>query len=81
MTQCAREMTLTLLNARQKGATVCPSEVARAIAFEETWREAMPAVHSAIDGLIADGRIRISWRGKERATRAGPYRIGIRQDG
>lgn len=80
MTQTAREMTLALLAARQKGATVCPSEVARAIASNETWRDAMPAVHSAIDGLIADGRVYVSWKGKELATRAGPYRIAIRGD-
>ncbi|WP_333998603.1 DUF3253 domain-containing protein [Sphingomonas aurantiaca] len=43
----AKAVTLSLLERRAPGATICPSEVARAIA--EDWRGAMPAVHAAID--------------------------------
>ena len=40
------------------------------------WRDAMPAVHAAIDRLHAEGLIRLSWKGQALASRAGPYRIG-----
>ena len=75
MTAQVREMTLALLAARSGGATVCPSEVARALATPGTWRDAMPAVHRAIDELLADGIVRLSWKGEPLARRAGPYRI------
>lgn len=75
MTECAREMTLTLLADRSDEATVCPSEVARALTTPGTWRNAMPAVHKAVDHLLADGLIRLSWKGQPLAKRAGPYRI------
>lgn len=74
----ARAATLTLLATRAPRATVCPSEVARAIsgATNEDWREAMPAVHAAIDALAAQDAIRLSWKGRPMPVRAGPYRIG-----
>ena len=80
----ARDATLALLAARASGATVCPSEVARALvagsAEAETgdWRSVMPAVHDAVDGLMADGLVRLSWKGQSLTTRTGPYRIGRR---
>ena len=80
MTAGARDMTLKLLAERDGGATICPSEVARAIASKENWREAMPAVHSAIDELLADGIIRLSWRNNNLRNRAGPYRIAFNAD-
>ncbi|MEH3108144.1 MAG: DUF3253 domain-containing protein [Sphingomonas fennica] len=70
--------TLSLLASRAPGATICPSEVARAIATD--WRGAMPAVHAAIDDLVADGLVRLSWKGEPQATRSGPYRIGRPDD-
>jgi hypothetical protein len=78
----ARAATLALLAARAPEATVCPSEVARAIAAGDTeaeagnWREAMPIVHGAIDLLVDEGVVRLSWKGEHLRTRAGPYRIG-----
>jgi hypothetical protein len=76
MTTGARDTALALLASRSPGATVCPSEVARAIAPEDAWRDAMPLVHAAVDGLVEEGRVRLSWKGRSLATRAGPYRIG-----
>ena len=73
-----RATTLSLLALRASDATICPSEVARAIAPD--WRGAMPAVHAAIDGLVHDGLVRLSWKGRPMATRSGPYRIGRRGD-
>lgn len=74
-----RAATLSLLARRAPDATICPSEVARAIAPD--WRGAMPAVHAAIDALIRDGLVRLSWKGRALATRSGPYRIGRLDDG
>jgi len=73
----AREATLALLASRAEDATVCPSEVARALAGPAgEWREAMPEVHAAVDQMVSDGLVRLSWKGRRLATRAGPYRIG-----
>lgn len=78
----AREVVLALLTARAPGATICPSEAARALAAADPavvnadWREAMPTVHAAVDRLIAEGLVRLSWKGQPLAARAGPYRIG-----
>lgn len=74
-TKAARDMTLMLLSARAPGATVCPSEVARALTAP-AWRAAMPVVHEAIDDLVADGAVQLSWKGERLPARAGPYRIG-----
>lgn len=79
----AGEIALELLANRASGATVCPSEVARALVVaanvenaQGSWRNAMPAVHAAIDLLVANGSVQLSWKGKPLATRSGPYRIG-----
>jgi hypothetical protein len=75
----ARAATLTLLARRGAGATVCPSEVARAVAAaagRNNWRGAMAAVHAAVDVLAAQGLVRLSWKGEEMPLRTGPYRIG-----
>ena len=73
----AREATMALLAARAEDATVCPSEVARALTVATgDWRDAMPEVHAAVDQMVGDGLVRLSWKGHPLATRAGPYRIG-----
>ena len=73
----AREATLALLAARAEDATVCPSEVARALAGPDgDWRDAMPEVHAAVDQMVSDELVRLSWKGCRLTTRAGPYRIG-----
>jgi Protein of unknown function (DUF3253) len=71
-------VTLSMLAQRASGASLCPSEVARAIAAD--WRGAMPAVHAAVDALVGDGLVALRWKGRPLATRSGPYRI-IRPDG
>jgi hypothetical protein len=37
----------------------------------------MPSVHAAIDGLVRDGAVRLSWKGERLAARSGPYRIAL----
>ncbi|WCT72656.1 DUF3253 domain-containing protein [Sphingomonas naphthae] len=77
----AREFTLALLANRAVNATICPSEVARAVAEKSdgkdahSWRREMPAVHAAIDDLLARGLVRISWKGHDLPARTGPYRV------
>ena len=74
----AREATLEMLAARATQATICPSEVARALfatADAErsvaNWRELMPMVHAAVDRLVADGLVRLSWKGETLTERVG----------
>ena len=80
-----RETILTMLAARVPGSTICPSEVARAFVARGSatgasdWRGAMPAVHAAVDRLVIEGLVRLSWKGEMLPTRAGPYRIGCRE--
>lgn len=79
MTGDARAVALALLARRAEGATICPSEVARALAAaagREDWRREMPGVHAAVDALVAEGLVRLSWRGEAKAQRDGAYRIG-----
>ena len=78
----ARVATLDLLEVRAPNATVCPSEVTRALAGGASegattgdWRSVMPAVHASVDQLLAEGCIWLSWKGKKLTGRAGPYRI------
>ncbi|HEX8062947.1 MAG TPA: DUF3253 domain-containing protein [Allosphingosinicella sp.] len=74
----ARAEALALLGRRAAGATVCPSEVARALAAAAgtaDWRGEMPAVHAAIDSLLAEGLVRLSWKGEPKPARDGAYRI------
>lgn len=69
---------LVLLAGRAEDATLCPSEVARAMAAaagKADWRGEMPAVHEAIDAMVADGLVRLSWKGAAMPLRDGPYRI------
>jgi hypothetical protein len=82
----ARNIALALLAERAEGATVCPSEVARALVASDDgeakigdWRAAMPVVHVAVDQLIVEGSIKLSWKGKTLTSRAGPYRINRSQ--
>lgn len=71
-----REAALALLDARAEGASVCPSEVARALAGEGgDWRAAMPKVHAQIDRMSAEGLVSLSWKGRTMPQRKGPYRI------
>jgi hypothetical protein len=72
----ARDAALALLAKRAPEATVCPSEVARAVAADGDWRREMPTVHDAVDRLVDEGVIRLSWKGQALLTRSGPYRIG-----
>jgi len=77
----ARAAILDLLAERQPEATICPSEAARRVAAGSSpeiaadWRAAMPIVHAGVDQLLAQGAIRLRWKGQPLPARTGPYRI------
>jgi len=56
------ETILALLRSRPPVATICPSEVARALTAE-AWRPLMPAVRDAARSLARAGRIEVCQRG------------------
>lgn len=70
----ARHAVLALLEQRLPDATICPSEAARVLA-PDGWRDLMPQVHGAVDVLIAERLVRLSWKGEPLPARDGPYRI------
>lgn len=71
-----------LLAKRRPEATICPSEVARALATpddEESWRSAMPSVRRVAARLAADGRLRVTRGGvpvADAEDAGGPIRLG-----
>ena len=70
---------LTLLQSRAAGATICPSEVARALEPVH-WRPLMPRVRDVAMTLAAAGEVELRQRG--RVVRPfseirGPVRIGF----
>ncbi len=71
----ARAALLALLAKRHPGATICPSEVARAVAGKGDWRAAMPLVHASVDDLLAQRHVQLSWKGRAMTARSGPYRV------
>jgi len=75
MVEIARNATLALLAGRSTQASICPSEVARAISSDGNWRMAMPNVHAAVDALLDEGLVQLSWKGQRLEKRTGPYRI------
>lgn len=76
-----RAAILALLAERAPETTICPSEVARKTVTATSadtaadWRIAMPIVHAAVDQLVDQGMVQLSWKGRPLLERAGPYRI------
>lgn len=69
---------LDLLAARGRGASICPSEAARALA-PEAWRPLMEPARAAARRLAAAGRIEITQRGRavEPSAIRGPVRLRL----
>lgn len=70
---------LDALDARARGATVCPSEIARAQAGDDpdAWRALMEPVREAARRLVAGGEVEITQGGQvvDPSTAKGPIRI------
>lgn len=68
-----------LLDQRRAGATICPSEAARAVGGddEERWRPLMEPARSAARRLVAAGRVEITQGGRvvDPSTAKGPIRV------
>ena len=71
----ARAAILALLAERAEGATICPSEVARALS--DDWRPLMPAVRAAAAELAASREVEVTQGGEvvDPATARGPIRL------
>lgn len=71
---------LDLLATRARGATLCPSEVARALG-EDGWRERMEPVREAARRLVRQGVLDIVQGGRvvDPSTARGPIRLRLRQ--
>ena len=68
-----------LLEKRESGKTICPSEAARLLAGPTgDWRTEMERVHEASDALLEAGKVRLSWKERDMKKRHGPYRIARR---
>ena len=69
---------VAMLDARRPGATMCPSEVARAATpVEAEWRALMPRVRAVAAVLAADGRL-VAARGGavvDATSAGGPIRL------
>jgi len=60
----AQRTILDLLAQRDPGKTICPSDAARALGGDDGFRRLMPVVRDAARGLVADGRIEATQRGR-----------------
>ena len=67
---------LGLLAQRKVGATICPSEAARAVG-DEDWRELMEPARRAARRLVDKGDVEITQQGRiiDPSTAKGPIRI------
>jgi len=73
------EAIFALLDRRRADATICPSEVARAIYPQASeWRAAMPRIRGVAAALAARGLLRATRRGEEvdATSEGGPIRLG-----
>ncbi|GGY41772.1 DUF3253 domain-containing protein [Parvularcula lutaonensis] len=59
-----KDAILSLLEEREPGKTICPSEAARRAAGEGAWRPLMKPVRQAGRELAAEGRIEVTKKGK-----------------
>lgn len=69
---------LELLSERARGASICPSEAARAV-DDEDWRSLMEPARAAARRLVGEGRIEITQRNHvvEPSTAKGPIRVRL----
>lgn len=75
---------LALLHRRANGATICPSEAARAVAsdrqrVEDDWRDLMEPARNAARRLVAEDRLQITQKGRvvDPSTAKGPIRLRL----
>ncbi|MDI9932312.1 MULTISPECIES: DUF3253 domain-containing protein [Nocardiaceae] len=66
----------SLLDARSRDATICPSDVARALS-DDDWRDLMEPVRRAARRMVDAGEVEITQKGSviDPSTAKGPIRI------
>ncbi|GAB3599985.1 hypothetical protein GCM10027446_32700 [Angustibacter peucedani] len=66
-----------LLDQRGAGKTICPSDAARAVGSEDTWRDLMEPARRAARRLVASGDVEVTQGGRvvDPSTAKGPLRI------
>jgi len=71
------QTTMSMLADRAATATICPSEVARAVGTEDSWRSLMEPARRAARRLVAAGQVEITQGGRviDPSTAKGPIRI------
>jgi hypothetical protein len=73
----ARQAILDLLDQRDSGKTICPSDAARALGGDDGFRPLMDLVREAAGELVASGRVEVTQGGEpvdlDRAR--GPIRL------
>lgn len=74
---------VALLLARGRKKTICPSEVARSLFPELTWKDQMEDVRMAARRLVAQGRAEILQKGRpvDASTAKGAIRVRIGHSG
>ncbi|MGN6611764.1 MAG: DUF3253 domain-containing protein [Angustibacter sp.] len=68
---------LDLLDQRGRGKTICPSDAARAVGTDDTWRDLMEPARRAARRLVASGQVVVTQGGHvvDPSTARGPIRI------
>jgi hypothetical protein len=74
------ESIVELLGSRRSGATICPSEAARAVGGD-SWRSLMEPARRAARRLVADGVVEVTQGGRvvDPSTAKGPIRLRLRR--
>ena len=75
----AERAILDLLARRDPGKTICPSDAARALGGDASFRLLMALVREAAGALVADGRIEVTQSGRpvDLATARGAIRLRL----
>ncbi len=75
--QRLEEAILDLLARRAPTATICPSDAARAVGDEGSWRDLMDPARAAAARLVERGDVEVTQGGRvvDLATAKGPVRI------
>ena len=68
---------LDLLDQRGAGKTICPSDAARAVGTDDSWRDLMEPARRAARRLVASGQVVVTQGGHvvDPSTARGPIRI------
>jgi hypothetical protein len=73
---------LELLEKRDAGKTICPSDAARALGGDDGFRPLMQPVRDAAAALVEEGRIEVTLGGRpvDLATARGAIRLRLKAD-